>query len=77
MPLAGRKRFRGIIAGMAADAVRLDLPPEKAGADAVTVGLPFADIGDAKLVLTDALIDASRKPAGTSPSRRQRNEMSN
>ena len=65
-PLAGRKRFRGIIAGMAADAVRLDLPPEKAGADAVTVALPFADIGDAKLVLTDALIDASRKPAGTS-----------
>ena len=52
-PLAGRKRFRGIIAGMAADAV--------------TVALPFADIGDAKLVLTDALIDANRKPAGTSP----------
>ena len=36
----------------------------KSGADAVTVALPFADIGDAKLVLTDALIDASRKPAG-------------
>ena len=66
-PLAGRKRFRGIIAGMAADAVRLDLPPDKTGADAVTVDLPFTDIGDAKLVLTDALIDASRKPAGTSP----------
>jgi ribosome maturation factor RimP len=66
-PLAGRKRFRGIIAGMAGDAVRLDLPPDKAGADAVTVDLPFTDIGDAKLVLTDALIDASRKPAGTSP----------
>jgi ribosome maturation factor RimP len=66
-PLDGRKRFRGTIAGMAADEVRLTLPPEKAGAGAVTVALPFADIGDAKLVLTDALIEASRKPAGTSP----------
>ena len=66
-PLDGRKRFRGKIAGMAADEVRLTLPPEKAGAGAVTVALPFADIGDAKLVLTDALIEASRKPAGTSP----------
>jgi ribosome maturation factor RimP len=66
-PLDGRKRFRGTIAGMAADEVRLTLPSEKAGAGAVTVALPFADIGDAKLVLTDALIEASRKPAGTSP----------
>jgi ribosome maturation factor RimP len=66
-PLDGRKRFRGTIAGIAADEVRLTLPPEKAGAGAVTVALPFADIGDAKLVLTDALIEASRKPAGTSP----------
>jgi ribosome maturation factor RimP len=66
-PLDGRKRFRGTIAGMAADEVRLTLPPEKAGAGAVTVALPFADIGDAKLVLTDALIEASRKPAGASP----------
>ncbi len=66
-PLDGRKRFRGTIAGMAADEVRLTLPPEKAGAAAVTIALPFADIGDAKLVLTDALIEASRKPAGTSP----------
>jgi ribosome maturation factor RimP len=66
-PLDGRKRFRGTIAGMAADEVRLTLPPEKAGAGAVTVALPFADIGDAKLVLTDALIEASRKPAGMSP----------
>jgi len=63
-PLDGRKRFRGTIAGMAADEVRLTLPP---AAGAVTVALPFADIGDAKLVLTDALIEASRKPAGMSP----------
>jgi ribosome maturation factor RimP len=53
--------------GVAADEVRLTLPSEKVGAGAVTVALPFADIGDAKLVLTDALIEASRKPAGTSP----------
>jgi len=66
-PLSGRKRFRGTIAGIEGDAIRLTLPPEKSGAEAVTVALPFADIGDAKLVLTDALIEASRKPAGTSP----------
>jgi ribosome maturation factor RimP len=66
-PLAGRKRFRGTIAGIDGNAVRLTLPPEKSGAEAVTVELPFADIGDAKLVLTDALIEASRKPAGPSP----------
>ena len=56
----------GTIAGIAAAAVRLTLPPEKSGAAAVTVAA-FADIGDAKLILTDALIEASRKPAGISP----------
>jgi ribosome maturation factor RimP len=66
-PLSGRKRFRGTIAGIDGDAVRLTLPPEKSGAEAVTVGLPLVDIGDAKLVLTDALIESSRKPATTSP----------
>jgi len=66
-PLSGRKRFRGTIAGSDGDAVRLTLAPEKSGAEATTVELPFAEIGDAKLVLTDALIEASRKPAGTSP----------
>jgi ribosome maturation factor RimP len=66
-PLDGRKRFRGIIAGVSGDDVRLTLPPEKSGAGAVPVALPFAGIGDAKLVLTDALIEASRKPAGISP----------
>jgi len=66
-PLDGRKRFRGTIAGLAGDEIRLTLPPQKSGAEAVTVALPFADIGDAKLVLTDALIEASRKPAGMSP----------
>ena len=66
-PLSGRKRFRGALDGIAGNTVRLTLPPEKSGAEAVTVELPFADIGDAKLVLTDALIEASRKPAATSP----------
>ena len=66
-PLSGRKRFRGTIAGNDGGAVRLTLPPEKSGAEAVTVELPFADIGDARLVLTDALIEASRKPAAASP----------
>jgi len=45
----GRKRFRGVIEGVVKNEVRLkiELPGEK---DPVTIGLPFALIGEAKLV---------------------------
>lgn len=48
----GRKRFRGIIEGIENDAVKLKSTEGKA--DAL---LPLHEIADAKLVLTDALIE--------------------
>jgi len=48
----GRKRYRGAIVGMQDAEVLIDL--EKEGG---RIALPLAQIGTAKLVLTDALID--------------------
>jgi ribosome maturation factor RimP len=45
----GRKRFRGLLAGVEGDEVLLEI-------DAGTIGLRFEWLSDAKLVLTDALI---------------------
>ncbi|PTW63008.1 ribosome maturation factor RimP [Breoghania corrubedonensis] len=59
MPHDGRKRFRGILLGMKDDAagIRLpDAPDDKPD----TFWLPLTDIGEAKLVLTDALIAAAQ-----------------
>ncbi len=53
-PVQSRKRFHGIILGLDADAVRIDV---KAIGE---VALPLANIRAAKLVLTDALIAATR-----------------
>jgi ribosome maturation factor RimP len=58
----GRKRFRGILLGVkdgAAGMRLLDTP------EAGDVWLPLGDVGDAKLVLTDALIKAA--PRHTAP----------
>lgn len=52
----GRKRFRGELAGVEDDNVLIDLEGEED-----TAVLPFAWISDAKLVLTDALMEASLK----------------
>lgn len=52
----GRKRFRGVLAGVEEDAVLIDLAGETE-----TAVLPFAWIADAKLALTDALLSASLK----------------
>jgi ribosome maturation factor RimP len=53
LPIDGRKRFKGVIAGVEGDEVLLAL--EERG-EAVTVGLKFDWLADAKLVLTDELI---------------------
>lgn len=55
----GRKRFRGAIAGLEGD--RLRLRPEERAKDAepADILLPLDDIGEARLVLTDALIAES------------------
>ena len=47
----GRKRFRGVLAGVEGDAIGIDLEGEDS-----TAMIPFEWIVDAKLILTDALI---------------------
>ena len=54
-----RKRFRGMLAGIEDDNVLMDL----AGEDDTAV-IPFEWIADAKLVMTDALVEASLKARG-------------
>ncbi|KJC42073.1 ribosome maturation factor RimP [Bradyrhizobium sp. LTSP849] len=56
----GRKRFRGKIAGVEGDAIRLIRDDLKAGDD-VEVLLVMEDIGEARLVLTDELIAQSMR----------------
>lgn len=60
VPQAGRKRFRGALEGYADGEVRLFVDNPEGGAEKLLIGVPFADIGDAKLVLTDALIEAAK-----------------
>jgi ribosome maturation factor RimP len=61
VPVAGRKRFRGALEGYHDGEVRLFIEnPEGASKEPVLIGVPFADIADARLVLTDQLIEAAR-----------------
>jgi ribosome maturation factor RimP len=66
-PIDGRRRFRGILLGVSDGrvGVRLTDTPETG-----EVRLPLDEIGEAKLVLTDALIRSAsdaRPPAATEP----------
>jgi ribosome maturation factor RimP len=54
MPVNGRKRFKGTLAGTEGEAARV-LRDDADGEDA-TVLLPIEDMGEAKLVLTDELV---------------------
>jgi len=60
VPQAGRKRFRGNLEGFAEGEVRLYIDNPEKGGEPLLVGLPFADIGEATLVLTDELIEAAK-----------------
>ncbi len=60
----GRRRFKGVLAGVEGDEVLLNLED---GGETVTVGLHYDWLSDAKLVLTDDLIKEmlkQRKDAG-------------
>ncbi len=57
--VGGRKRFRGTIEGMEGDQIVLNLPDVPMGADPI-VRLPLTSLAEAKLVLTDALLEAAR-----------------
>src|SRR5436190_14535723 len=52
VPLAGRKRFRGNIEGCEGGEVRLRIDGPEGGGERLLVGIPFADIAEAKLVMT-------------------------
>lgn len=58
VPLAGRKRFRGILRGLQDGAALVELPDTKDG-DGLTAALALGDIGEARLVMTEALIRES------------------
>jgi ribosome maturation factor RimP len=55
IPVGGRKRFRGVLAGVDGEAARLVLDDAAEG-QAAEVMLPIRDMGEAKLVLTDELV---------------------
>ena len=55
VPLDGRKRFKGKLAGLEGNAVLVALEKSKLEGP-TTIKLPLADIGEAKLVMTDALV---------------------
>ena len=57
-PVEGRKRFRGVIRGVEGDGAVVERGDAKAGEEARVV-LPLADMAEARLVLTDALIRES------------------
>ncbi|MGU3495237.1 ribosome maturation factor RimP [Xanthobacteraceae bacterium A53D] len=62
VPVNGRKRFRGILLGTKAELAvvrRTDAPK----GEEPDVELPVADVGDARLVLTDALITEALRRA--------------
>ena len=61
VPVAGRKRFRGPLEGFHDGEVRLFIDDPQAGDKPLLVGVPFADIASANLVLTDELIAAAKQ----------------
>ncbi len=60
VPVAGRKRFRGELEGFHEGEVRLFIENPEGGKEPLLVGVPFADIAEANLVLTDELIAAAK-----------------
>lgn len=65
-PIDGRKRFKGVLAGVDGDEVLLNIDDNQGGTQ--TIGLNFDWLSDAKLILTDELIAEmlrQRKEAGT------------
>jgi ribosome maturation factor RimP len=61
VPVAGRRRFHGVVLGADEAAARMRLD------DGSEISLALADIRRAKLVMTDALIAATATPPQTTP----------
>ena len=68
VPQAGRKRFKGELEGYHDGEVRLFIEnPEGSNKEPLLIGVPFADIGEAKLTLTDELIEAAKARLKNNP----------
>jgi ribosome maturation factor RimP len=65
VPVAGRKRFRGLIRGIEGETVVLELPDVKEGEEPLA-RLRLADLADARLVLTEELVRESLR-RGSAP----------
>ena len=68
----GRKRFRGMIAGVEGNAVRIRRDDMPAGEEPEVL-LVMEDIADARLVLTDELIAESMRRGKTAEREKRRN----
>jgi ribosome maturation factor RimP len=64
VPAEGRKRFRGTLLGTEGEAARLRIDDAKPGQNAAPL-LPIADMAEARLVLTDALVAESLRRSKT------------
>jgi ribosome maturation factor RimP len=64
-PVAGRRRFRGVIRGVEGEAVGFELADVKQGEERL-VRLPLSDLVDARLVLTDELVRESLRRGSAS-----------
>ncbi len=73
-PVAGRKRFRGVIRGVEGEAVSLELADVKEGEERL-VRLPLADLADARLVLTDELVRESLRRGSVPPEADQTDDV--
>ena len=58
IPIAGRKRFRGLLIGTEGEAARIRQDDTEAG-EAAEILLPIEEMSEAKLVLTDELVTES------------------
>lgn len=59
-PLDGRKRLKGIVRGLKGEDVLVEIEAGPGGAT-TQLAIPYSSIGEAKLVLTDALIEEDLK----------------
>jgi ribosome maturation factor RimP len=66
VPLNGRKRFRGLLRGVEGGDAVIELQDVKEGEETV-FRLPLADIGDARLVLTDELVREALRRGSAPP----------
>ncbi|WP_119306004.1 ribosome maturation factor RimP [Cohaesibacter haloalkalitolerans] len=66
VPIDGRRRYRGFLDGVDGDMLKLVLPDAPQDSDP-NVRLPLSDLADAKLVMTDKLMELALKAQPSEP----------